>query len=68
MGIAALNPSYELTPVLNEFVPGKRTVAVLMNPDTPFSLQALRELKAAAEQTAQLRCLDTRTRYVSSWH
>jgi putative ABC transport system substrate-binding protein len=39
--------------VLDEFVPGKRTVAVLMNPDTPFSSQALRELKVAAAQTAQ---------------
>jgi len=39
--------------VLNELVPGKRTVAVLMNPDTPFSSQALRELKAAAAETAQ---------------
>jgi len=39
--------------VLHELVPGKRTVAVLMNPDTPFSAQALRELKAAATETAQ---------------
>jgi putative ABC transport system substrate-binding protein len=39
--------------VLDELVPGKRTVAVLMNPDTPFSALALRELKAAAVVTAQ---------------
>ena len=39
--------------VLDELVPGKRTVAVLMNPDTPFSALALRELKAAAAVTAQ---------------
>jgi hypothetical protein len=39
--------------VLDELVPGKRTVAVLMNPDTPFSALALRELKAAAAETAQ---------------
>jgi putative ABC transport system substrate-binding protein len=39
--------------VLDELVPGKRTVAVLMNPDTPFSSLALRELKAAATETAQ---------------
>jgi putative ABC transport system substrate-binding protein len=39
--------------VLDELVPGKRTVAVLMNPDTPFSLLALRELKASAEEKAQ---------------
>jgi putative ABC transport system substrate-binding protein len=40
--------------VLDELVPGKGTVAVLMNPDTPFSASALRELKAAAAQTGQL--------------
>ena len=39
--------------ILDELVPGKRTVAVMMNPDTPFSLLALRELKAAAAETAQ---------------
>src|SRR5207244_9682912 len=39
--------------VLDELVPGNRTVAVLMNPDTPFSALALRELKAAAAVTAQ---------------
>jgi putative ABC transport system substrate-binding protein len=39
--------------VLDELVPGKRTVAVLMNPDMPFSSLALRELKAAATETAQ---------------
>lgn len=39
--------------VLDDLVPGKRTVAVLMNPDTPFSPLALRELKAAAAQTGQ---------------
>src|SRR6516162_8330584 len=39
--------------LLDELVPGKRTIAVLMNPDTPFSLLALRELKAAAAETAQ---------------
>ena len=39
--------------VLDEIVPGKRTIAVLMNPDTPFSSLALRELKAAAAETAQ---------------
>jgi putative ABC transport system substrate-binding protein len=39
--------------VLDELVPGKRTAAVLMNPDTPFSALALRELKAAAAEAAQ---------------
>jgi putative ABC transport system substrate-binding protein len=31
-------------------VPGQRTVGVLLNPDTPYSALALRELKAAADQ------------------
>jgi putative ABC transport system substrate-binding protein len=39
--------------VLGELLPGKRTVAVLMNPDTPFSELALRELKTAAVAAAQ---------------
>jgi putative ABC transport system substrate-binding protein len=48
--------------VLDDLVPGKRTVAVLMNPDTPFSLLALRELKAAAAETAQpIRVFEART-------
>ncbi|MFL6795899.1 MAG: ABC transporter substrate-binding protein [Xanthobacteraceae bacterium] len=38
---------------LGEFVPGQRAVAVLMNPDTPFSALALQELKAAVVATAQ---------------
>jgi putative ABC transport system substrate-binding protein len=37
--------------VLDELVPGNRIV--LINPDTPFSSLALRELKAAAAETAQ---------------
>jgi putative ABC transport system substrate-binding protein len=39
--------------LLKELVPGKRTVAVLMNPDTPFSELALRELKTAAVAAAR---------------
>jgi putative tryptophan/tyrosine transport system substrate-binding protein len=39
--------------LFDELVPGKRTVAVLMNPDTPFSELALRELKTAAVAAAQ---------------
>jgi len=34
--------------LFDDLLPGKRTVAVLMNPDTPFSALALRELKTAA--------------------
>ena len=30
--------------------PGKQAIAVLLNPDTPFSASALREVKSAAEQ------------------
>lgn len=33
-----------------DFVPGKQTIAVLLNPDTPFSASAFREVKLAAEQ------------------
>jgi putative tryptophan/tyrosine transport system substrate-binding protein len=38
---------------LNDVVPGKRRVAVLMNPDTPFTALALRDLRAAAEAVSQ---------------
>jgi putative ABC transport system substrate-binding protein len=48
--------------VLDDLVPGKRTVAALMNPDTPFSLLAVRELKAAAAETAQpIQVFEART-------
>jgi putative tryptophan/tyrosine transport system substrate-binding protein len=48
--------------ILDELVPGKRAVAVLMNPDTPFSLLALRELKEAAAETAQpIQVFEART-------
>jgi putative tryptophan/tyrosine transport system substrate-binding protein len=48
--------------VLDDLVPGKRPVAVLMNPDTPFSSLALRELKVAAAKTAQpIRVFEART-------
>jgi putative ABC transport system substrate-binding protein len=33
-----------------DFVPGQQAIAVLLNPDTPFSVSALREVKSAAEQ------------------
>jgi putative ABC transport system substrate-binding protein len=35
--------------ILEEFIPGNRTVAVVLNPETPFSALALQELRAAAD-------------------
>jgi putative ABC transport system substrate-binding protein len=35
--------------ILQEFVPSDKPVAVLLNPATPFSASALRELRAAAQ-------------------
>jgi putative tryptophan/tyrosine transport system substrate-binding protein len=35
--------------ILHECIPGKLTVAVLVNPDTPFSALALEELRTAAD-------------------
>jgi len=40
--------------VLRELVPGIRIVAVLMNPDTPFSALALQELRVAADAGGQV--------------
>ena len=39
--------------LFNDLLPGKGTVAVLMNPDTPFSALALRQLKTAAVAAEQ---------------
>jgi putative ABC transport system substrate-binding protein len=39
--------------ILDELIPGKRMIAMLMNPDTPFSELALQELKAAAAAAHQ---------------
>jgi putative ABC transport system substrate-binding protein len=39
--------------ILDDLVPGKRTVAVLLNPDTPFTVQALREVRSAATDSNQ---------------
>ncbi len=36
--------------ILEDLVPGKKTIAVLLNPDTPSSVSALREVRAAAEE------------------
>ena len=38
--------------ILEELVPGARTVAILMNPETPFSALTLQELRIAAEARA----------------
>ena len=39
--------------LFDDLLPGKGTVAVLMNPDTPFSALALRQLKTAAVAAEQ---------------
>lgn len=47
---------------LLELIPGKRDIAGLMNPDTPFSRLGLEEAKAAAEQSrVRLDVLEART-------
>ena len=48
--------------ILEDLVPGKQTFAVLLNPDTPFSALALREVRSAAEQGHQpLAVFEART-------
>jgi putative ABC transport system substrate-binding protein len=48
--------------LLLELLPGKRDIAVLINPDTPFSRLGLEEAKAAAEQSrVRLDVLEART-------
>jgi putative ABC transport system substrate-binding protein len=48
--------------LLQELVPGKQEIAVLLNPDTPFSRLALQETKAAAEYAhIRLEVLEART-------
>ena len=39
--------------MLEELVPGIRILAVLMNPETPFSMLALQELRVAADARGQ---------------
>jgi putative ABC transport system substrate-binding protein len=39
--------------ILEELIPGNQIVAVLMNPDTPFSMLALQELRATADPARQ---------------
>jgi putative ABC transport system substrate-binding protein len=48
--------------ILEDLVPGEQTIAVLLNPDTPFSVSALREVRSAAEQTHRpLKVFEART-------
>ncbi len=48
--------------LLLELIPGKQVVAVLMNPDTPFTRLALKEVKTAAEaERIRLEVLEART-------
>ena len=48
--------------ILEDLVPGKQIIAVLLNPDTPFSASALREVRSAAEQGHQpLAVFEART-------
>jgi putative ABC transport system substrate-binding protein len=48
--------------LLQELIPGKDEIAVLLNPDTPFSRLALQEAKAAAEYAhVHLEVLEART-------
>ncbi len=56
--------------ILQDLVPGKRTIAVLMNPDTPFSALALREVRSAAQHGQQpLAVFEARTAAeVLGWH
>jgi putative ABC transport system substrate-binding protein len=48
--------------ILEDFIPGKQLVAVLMNPDTPFTALALQEVKTAAATRHQpLALFEART-------
>jgi putative ABC transport system substrate-binding protein len=48
--------------ILEELIPGNQIVAVLMNPDTPYSALALQELRAAANPVRQrLAVFEART-------
>jgi putative ABC transport system substrate-binding protein len=48
--------------ILQEFVPSDKPVAVLLNPETPFSASALQELRAAAQaRSTTLAVFEART-------
>jgi putative tryptophan/tyrosine transport system substrate-binding protein len=48
--------------LLRELIPGKQVIAVLMNPDTPFTRLALREINTAADASrTRLEVFEART-------
>jgi putative ABC transport system substrate-binding protein len=47
--------------LLREAVPGKTSFAVLMNPDTPYSALAFKEIESAAGSSVSIRALEART-------
>ena len=48
--------------LLQELIPGKQMIAVLMNPDTPYTRLALKEINTAAEATrTHVQVLEART-------
>jgi putative ABC transport system substrate-binding protein len=48
--------------LLQELTPGKQVIAVLMNPDTPYTRLALKEINSAAETTrTRVQVLEART-------
>lgn len=48
--------------LLQELIPGKHLIAVLMNPDTPYTRLALKEINAAAETTrTRVQVFEART-------
>ena len=48
--------------LLQELSPGKQVVAVLMNPETPFTRLALKQIEIAAQANrTRLEILETRT-------
>jgi putative ABC transport system substrate-binding protein len=48
--------------LLQELTPGKQVIAVLMNPDTPYTRLALKEISTAAEATrTRVQVLEART-------
>jgi putative tryptophan/tyrosine transport system substrate-binding protein len=62
MSAQATDISAKRLQMLEDLVPGKQTIAVLSNPDTPFSSLALREIRSAAEQGRQpLAVFEART-------
>jgi ABC-type uncharacterized transport system substrate-binding protein len=62
MSAQATDISAKRLQILEDLVPGKQTIAVLSNPDTPFSALALREIRSAAEQGPQpLAVFEART-------